>query len=155
MFAKKSKKLLYISTALMIVGLAAVITVYAAVTLGTITGNTVTVGGVTSGTITYNTQADGSGTWSTTLQPSSSWYAKLTVNGGYTGPVVITWQLESYASGSWANAGAPVTTSVTLTGATQDIYATANGAITNNLDWSTLATTGGSYRLTAVIASAP
>ena len=46
------------------------------------------------------------------------------------GPVTITWQLQSYATGTWANvSGATVTTTVTLTGAAQDVYASADGDI--------------------------
>ena len=156
--SNKSRKLLFVATALTILALASVLTVYAAVLLGTINGGAVTVGGVTTGTITYSTVADGSGSWTTTLDPDTgSWYTKLEVNGGYTGPVTVTWQLQSYATGSWVDVGAAtVSTSTSLTGsAGQVIYATATGVVTSNHDWHTEAGAGGTYRVIATINSAP
>ena len=153
---KKSKKLLFVATTLMIIGLASVITVYAAVFLGTINGDAVTVHGVATGTITYNPAVDGSGSWTTNLEPSGSWYTKLSLNAGYAGPVTIAWQLQSYATGSWANVGgATVSTSITLTGSAQEVYATANGLIASNHDWSAQASSGRTYRVIATINSAP
>ncbi len=153
---KKSRKLLLITTVLTIVALATVLVVYAAVSLGTINGGSVTVGGVTSGTIAYSTDNDPSGTWTSTLsQPSGSWYAQLTVDS-YQGPVTITWQLQSYGTGSWEPvSGATTSTTVTLTGALQYVYASSNGGNTGNLDWSTVVPGGGTYRVTANVASAP
>jgi hypothetical protein len=151
---KKSRKVLVVTTALTIVALASVLVAYA-VTIGTYTGGNVTVGGVTSGTITYNNNLDGSGTWSTTLSPGSSWYTKLSVTGGFTGPVTVTWQLQSFATGSWVDvSGATVTTSISLTGTAQDIYATTNGLISGNHDWSGQASSGGTYHVIATVASA-
>ena len=155
---KKSKKLLFVATALTILSLASVLTVYAAVLLGTINGGAVTVGGVASGTITYNTVDDGTGTWTTNLdQPSGAWYSKLSVTGGYTGPVTITWQLQSFATGSWANVGgAFVTTSgISLSGGAQDFYAKADGTLLGSRNWALDATAGGTYRVIATINSAP
>lgn len=155
---KKSKKLLFVATALTILSLASVLTVYAAVLLGTINGGAVTVGGVTSGTITYNTADDGTGTWNPNLEPSGAWYTRLIVTGGYVGPVTITWQLQSYATGSWANVGgATVTTNViTLDGGSQTFYAIADGVtLLGSRNWSLDATTGGTYRVIATINSAP
>ncbi len=154
---KKSRKLLFVSTAITILALTSVLTVYAAVLLGTINGGAVTVGGVTSGTITYNTADDGSGSWTTTLSPAGSWYTKLALTGGYTGPVTIVWQLQSYATGSWADVpSATVTTSgITLNGGAQSVYAKADGTLLGSRDWSLDATSGGTYRVTATINSAP
>jgi hypothetical protein len=156
-YEKRSRKLFFVATAVTILALSSVLAVYAAVLLGTINGGNVTVAGVTSGTITYNTAADGSGSWTTTLEPAaSSWYTKLALTGGYSGPVTITWQLQSYATGSFANVGgATVTTTITLTGSAQGVYATANGAISGNHDWHTEASSGGTYRVIATINSAP
>jgi hypothetical protein len=154
-YAKKSRKLFFVATALTIIALASVLTA-AAVFLATIEGGIVTVVGVTTGTINYTTTADGSGSWTTTLEPAgASWYTKLAINGGYTGPVTITWQLQSFATGSWANVGSPVTTTITLTGAAQTVYATANGGISSNHDWRTEASSAGQYKLIATINSAP
>jgi hypothetical protein len=152
---KKSRKLLFIATVLTILSLVSVLGVYAAVLLGTINGGNVTVGGVTSGTITYNPNLDGTGTWSATLEPTSAWYTKLSLPGTYTGPVTILWQLQTFATGSWASVGgATVTTTITLSGV-QDIYATPTGVIGANHDWSAQASTGGQYRVIATINSAP
>ena len=115
---KRSRKLLLITTALTIASLGSVLFVYAAVTLGTFTGGNVTVTGVTTGTIEYNTAKTVDG-WTTTLQPGSSWYAELLIGSSstYHGPVTVTWQLQSYATGVWANDGSPlVTTGVSLAG---------------------------------------
>ena len=48
---RRSKKFFYITTAITIIALASVLTVSAAVLLGTITGGDVTVHGVADGTI--------------------------------------------------------------------------------------------------------
>jgi len=152
---KKSRKLLVVTTVLTIVALASVLTAYAVVLLGTINGGTVTVGGVATGTINYS--FDNSTGWTTPLSVSSgSWYAELTINAGYAGPVTITWQLQSDASGSWAPvSGATVTTTgLILTGTGQTVYASTSGAQASNQDWSTLTTGSGAYRVTAVVNSA-
>ena len=60
-YPKKSRKLLLVSTALMIITLASILTVYASVVLGTFNGNSFTVNNVTAGTVTYS--ADGSTGW--------------------------------------------------------------------------------------------
>jgi hypothetical protein len=157
--SKKSKKLLIVATTLMVIALASVLTVYAAVVIGTINGGAVTVGGVTTGTITYSTTgADGTGPWTPTLDSGTgSWHTKLALDGGYVGPVTISWQLQSYATGSWEPVGTPaVSTSITLTGsAGQIVYATTTGVITasNNHDWHLEATAGGTYRVVAQISS--
>ena len=122
----------------------------------TSTGGNVTVIGVTSGTIYYANTNTGSPTWTTTLTPTGSWYAELVIASGsaYKGPVTITWQLQTDASGSWANVGSPVVTSgVSLTGGSQTIYAATDGTLAGAYDWSQIAT-GGTYQLTAVVASA-
>lgn len=151
---KRSQKLLFITTALTILALSIVI-VTASVLLGTINGGIVTVGGVTSGTIAYSNDNSPGGTWSASLQPNGSWFAKLSVST-YHGPVIITWQLQSYATGSWVDVtGKTASTSVTLTGTAQDVYASNNGDNTGNHDWSEDTSTGGSFRVTATVASAP
>lgn len=156
---RRSKKFLFVSTAITIIALASVLTVSAAVLLGTINGGSVTVHGDATGTITYSTTFDGNGDtdWDTTLVAvtGGSWFTKLEVDAGYSGPVTITWQLESYATGSWVSEGTPIVTSFTLDGDGNDVYATANGAVTNNHDWSTTATSGqATYRVVVTISSA-
>jgi hypothetical protein len=151
---KRSRKLLLISTAVTILSLASVLTVYAAVFLGTYYGDAVTVHGVASGTIKYNIIDDGSGTWTTNLEPSGAWYTQLDLTGGYTGPVTITWQLQSYATSSWVNVpSATVTTSIILNGGAQDVYAKADGTLSGSRNWALDATTGGTYRVIATINS--
>ena len=153
---KRSKKLLFISTALTILALSSVLTVYAAVFLGTINGDAVTVHGVASGIIKYNTVDDGTGTWQTNLEPSGAWYTQLALDGGYSGPVSIIWQLQSYATGTWVNVGgATVTTTITLTGEAQLVYAKADGTLLGSRNWALDATSGGTYRVIATINSAP
>ena len=152
---RRSKKFLIVSTAITIIALASVLTVSAAVLLGTINGGNVTVAGVASGQITYGTTADGSGGWSDTLEISTgSWYTKLSVDAGYSGPVTITWQLQSYATGTWTNAGSTTTTTCTLSGSGDILYATTDGTITGNRDWSQTATSQATYRVIATISSA-
>src|SRR5208283_1088942 len=119
---KKSRKVLFIATVLTIIALASVLFVYAAVTLFTVTGGNVTVLGVTTGTIEY-AASNTSPTWTTTLTSNSTWYAELVIGSGstYKGPVTVTWQLNSYATGAWEPVeGATITTSVlTLLGGSQ------------------------------------
>lgn len=161
-FDKKSRKLLLITTSLTVVALALTIAALAsvlgtnAVTVATYTGGDITVGGITSGTITYNANADGLGTWSSTLQPSSSWYAKLAIGSGYSGSLTVTWQLQNEtAPSTWANInGATVTTTITPSGSAQEVYATANGDIAGNRDWSLDANGEGTYHVIATIAPA-
>jgi hypothetical protein len=154
MYTRKSRKLLLISTALMIIALGSVLTVYAAV-LGTFNGSSFTVNNVTAGTVNYS--ADGSTGWSTTITAfdvGGHLYAQFALTStSYSGSATVTWQLQKDDSG-WANVGSPVTTTVSLTGSAQTIYATANGASTGNHDWGTDISTGGSYRVIATIATA-
>jgi len=155
---KKSRKMLFIVTALTIAALASVLMVYAAVTLFSVTGGSVTVTGVTTGTIEYSSSNTvGGSPWSTTLSVSNgSWYAELIVSTSSTfkGPVTVTWQLQSDASGTWTNDGSAVTTDVTLTGGTQTIYASTTGVLSGNQDWSQIDATPTMYQLVAVVASA-
>jgi len=159
-FEKKSRKLLLITTAITIVALALTTAAFASVlavyttNLETYTGDNVTVGGVTSGTITYNTNADGIGTWSSILQPSSFWYAKLAIGSGYSGSVTITWQLQNEtAPSTWTNVnGATVTTTITPSGSAQVIYATPDGGVAGNRDWSLDVKSEGMYHVIATVA---
>ena len=158
---KKSRKLLLIATVLTIAALASVLVVYASVTLFTTTGGPVTVLGVTSGQIEFATSNTGTPTWSTALSVSgTSWYAEIVIGSGstYKGPVTISWQLQSYETGSWVNDGSPVvtgvTTSVSLTGGTQTIYASPDGLLSDATNWNTVDSTATTYQIVATVASA-
>jgi hypothetical protein len=122
-YARKSRKLLFIATALTIISLASLLTVYAAV-LGTFNGNAFTVNNVTSGTVTYS--SDGSTGWGASPAPfnvGNQLYSRFELSStSYTGPSIITWQLQQDNSG-WTNVGSPVTTTISLTGSAQTIYA--------------------------------
>jgi hypothetical protein len=155
---KRSKKLLITATTLTVVTLAIIVSVYAVAILGTFQGGTVSVGGVSSGTISYSADNVAGGTWTVTLQVSSAsdpWYAKIQV-GGYTGPVTITWQLQVLtAPSTWTNvSGATVTTTTSLTGASQTIYASSDGSIGANQNWGSDCSTNGTYSLTVTVDSA-
>lgn len=156
---KKSRKLLFIVTSITIVALGLTITALASV-LGAsafnpekYTGGNVSVGGDTSGTITYNPNVDGVGIWTQTLQTSGSWYARLAIGNGYSGFITIKWQLQrETAPSTWATInGATLTTTITPSGSAQVVYATANGEITGNRDWSLYANGEGIYHVIATI----
>jgi hypothetical protein len=156
---KKSRKLLFIATALTIAALISVLGTYAAILLGQFNGGVVTIGGVSSSSIvTYCTTNNATATWTPTLQestPGSAWYARLEVSGGYAGNVSITWQLQQNSGTGWTGVtDASVTTYVVLTGSSQDVYASSDGTITNNQNWGTFTTSGGSYRVTATVDAA-
>ena len=149
---KKSRKLLFVATTITILALSSVLAVYAAVLLGTFTGGTVTVGGVVTGTPKYSSTTDGpTGDWQLNLQIvslSTPWYTKLDLNAGYSGRVEVIWLLESDASGLWTDVtDATITTYPVLSGDGQAVYA--------NQNWATFATEAGSYRVIAVVNSAP
>ncbi len=155
---KRSKKLLITATTLTVVTLAIIVSVYAVAILGTFQGGTVSVGGVSSGTISYSSDNTVGGTWAPSLQVSSStdpWYAKIQVSG-YTGPVTITWQLQvQSAPSTWTNVpGAAVTTTTSLTGTSQTIYASTDGSIGSNQNWGSDCSTNGTYSITVTVDSA-
>jgi len=158
-FEKKSRKLLLISTSITIIALALTIAAFASVlganapSLETYTGGNISVGGVTSGTIEYNPNADGAGTWSPALQPSGSWYARIAIGNGYSVPITIKWQLQrETAPSTWTNInGVNITTTLTPSGSAQVVYATANGDIAGNRDWSQYANSEGVFHVIATI----
>jgi len=155
---KRSRKTLLIATALMVIALAAVVTVYAAAILGTFQGGPVSVGNISSGTVQYCPINDTNGTWTTTLQVSDStspWYTRIQLSG-YTGPVTISWQLqEETGPSTWtAVPTATLTTTVSLTGSVQYVYASTDGGIAGNQDWSTYCPDNGTYCLTVTVDSA-
>ncbi len=157
---KKTQKMLIATIVIMLIAMTSLLIVFAAV-LGTFNGNAVTVNDVASGTVKYST--DGGTTW--TASPSAinvadSLYARSEVSSSsYAGPATVTWQLQQDISGTWTNInGATVSTTVTLTGSSQTIYAsddgTSGGNLTPNFNWGTDISAGGSYRVSATVASA-
>ena len=108
--------------------------------------------------VTYSSDNNPSGTWSTTLttDPGNSWYTRLEITGGYTGSATVSFQLQEQTDSTWQNTGSPVVTTsgVTITGSAQTIYASSDGGNSNNFDWSTIATSGGTYRVVATVNSA-
>jgi hypothetical protein len=131
--------------------------VVAAVTIGTFTGDEVTVGGVAASSVSYSLN---NSTYTTTLEPgsaSTSWYTRLEIGaGGYNGPVTITWQLEQKTGPSYweAVSGASTTTTVTLSGSAENIYASTDGESITNYDWSYDVAAPGTYRVVASVESA-
>jgi hypothetical protein len=152
MFERKSKKLLIVSTALMVLALSSVLVVYA-VSLGTFIGNPVTVNDVAAGSVKYSTDGSSYSADISAFNVGGHLYARfeLTSNTA-TGSGTVTWQLQKN-TGSWVDVDSPVISTVTLTGGAQTIYASANGNSTSNTDWGSLITTGGSYRVTATLAT--
>ena len=150
----KSRKGFMTLTLLTIVSIALVVVAYAAVTIGTFTGGDVTVLGTATGNVRYSITNEEGASWTAALTPgSASWYTRLEIGADtYTGPVTITWQLQQN-TGSWVDLGSPTTTSITLTGNAQNVYASTDGLITSNRDWKLTATETGTYRVVATIAS--
>jgi hypothetical protein len=151
----RSQKGFVAITLITVLAIAFVIIAYAAL-LNTFTGGQVVVGTV-AGNVWYSTNNAAAGPWTSTLtvgSNSSSWYSMVNFTSGYTGQVKITWQLEKMDT-DWANvSGAKVTTTVTLTGSVgQPVYASGDGSITTNRNWSQIpgATVNGEYRIEAYI----
>ena len=153
---KKSRKLLFVATTLMIIALASVLTVYAAFTF-TIAGTAVTVTDVGTGTVYYSTDGTTYDTSSSGFNVGGNWFARILTSTTYTKSVTITWQLQKdNGSGTFIDvSGKTATTTVTLTGPGQIIYASDDGASTGNHNWGNDITTGGSYKITATFNSAP
>jgi hypothetical protein len=160
-YRNKSKRRLFVLTALTVVAIASVLTVYA-VTIGTFQGGEVTIGVVDSSTaVTYSLDNNEAGTWTDTIEPSgssSSWYSRLEISAGdYSGPVTITWQLQQKTGPTtWTDvAGGDTTTTITLSGGAENVYATNDGAWSaSNYDWSTDVSAAGTYRVVATVESA-
>lgn len=155
MNVNKSQRTFVGVTLATVLAVAVVLIVYAAV-LGTLFGGEVTVGGIT-GNVGYSL-TNATGTWTATLSVSGTgieWYARLNTTGSeYEGPVTISWQLQQKnGGGGWDNLGSPTTTSITLTTSAQTIYASSDGDISTNRDWSIDAVTTASYRVVASISS--
>jgi hypothetical protein len=153
---KKSRKLLLVATTLMIIAMASVLTVYATVLFGPFTGGTVTVGGVSSGSISYSGTNDVGATWTSTLSAATGadWFAMLEITGGYHGSATVTFQLQQNTGSGWSNFGTAFTTgTITLSGSSQNIYASSDGTITGNKNWGT-GLTGAAYQIIVTVNSA-
>jgi len=150
---EKSQRAFVGVTLIAVLAIAAVLIVYAAI-LGSLQGGEVTVGGVT-GNIEYRL-TNATGVWSQTLEVSGTgvpWYARMNTTGNeYIGPIKVTWQLQKW-SGSWANEGATTITNTSLTASPKTIYASSNGDISTNRDWSITANAKASYRVIVTIES--
>ena len=149
-YGNKSKRRLFALTAITVVAIASILTVYA-VTIGTFQGGEVTIGGVASSTVMYSLD-NLAGPYTTTLEPSgtsTSWFTRLEIGAGsYNGPAQLTWQLQQEtAPSTWTDvSGAYTTTDITLSGNAEEVY--------SNYDWSSDVTTPGTYRVVATVESA-
>jgi hypothetical protein len=134
-----------------VLAILAVIAVYAAVFLGSFQGGEVTIGGMGSASITYSANNVDPGSWTPTLSvsPSGAWYSRLEVAaGGYEGPVNITWTLQQENS-TWQDVpSATMSMSIVLNGSiSQNVYASSDGTIANNMNWGSYTSTNGTYRV--------
>jgi hypothetical protein len=114
----------------------------------------VTVGGVASSTVTYSLDNTG---FSSTVNPSTTgtpWYTRLEISAGdYSGPVTITWQLEKKDGQSSWTPVSTTTTTVTLQGVAENIYASGDGSSASNYNWADDVGTAGTYHVIATVES--
>lgn len=152
---KKSRKLLLVATALTIIAMASILTVYAAF-LVTFNGNAVNVNDIASGNVMYST--DGGSTFGASpseFNVGNSLYTRFElISTSYSESATVTWHLQKNNLGSWDNVGSPKSTTVSSLAADQIIYVSDDGEALNNFNWGTLISTGGSYRVTATVTSA-
>ncbi len=153
------KKLLAV-TLVTVLSIVAVVSVYA-ILIGSFTGGEVNVIGTGSGDVVYSLTNADPGTWLSTISPANtsvSWYSRLNIGASvYTGPVTITWQLQTKTGTStWADvSGATTSTSMVLSGSAQNIYATSDGLFgASNHNWQTEATAAGTYRVVVTVNTA-
>jgi hypothetical protein len=145
-------------TLVTVLSIVVVVSVYA-VLIGTFTGGDVTVGGMGLANVRYSSDNTEAGTWTPTLSPTGTgvpWYSRLEIPAaGYSGPVTITWHLEQ-KNATWTDVpSASTSTSMLLTGGTQNIYATTNGLwAAGNQDWGANSTQAGTYRVIVDVQSA-
>ena len=146
----QSKKAYLVAALLTVVALSSIVVAYAEVTVGSVAP--------LQGTVRYSLDNAEAGTWNTTLTPngpSDAWYSRLELNSaGYNGLVTITWKLQQKTGFSdWSDVpGAAISTSIVLSGNTQNAYATSNGSYgSGNHDWGQDITTSGTYRVVVTI----
>jgi len=138
-------------TLLTVLAVATVFMVYAAV-LMTLFGTTVTVS-ETGGSMQYNKNNTSNSTWASslsTINNGTAWYARINITGAAQQAVTINWVLQKDISG-WTDQSIPVNTTITLAVGDNTIYATSTGVFSSNYNWGQLTTSGGSYRVKAVI----
>jgi hypothetical protein len=114
----------------------------------------VTVGGLADSTVTYSLDNTA---FSSSVSPSTAgtpWYTRLEISDGdYTGPVTITWQLEKLDDLlSWTPVST-TTTTVTLQGIAENIYASSDGSSGSNYNWADDVDTKGTYHVIATVES--
>ncbi len=156
-YEKKSKKLLFIATALTTVALVSVGVTFAAIS-ATFHGQEVTVNDVVQGSVKYSIDETN---WGTTIptfdQGTGQWFARFDVSSAtYSGTATVTFALEKSTDGG---ASYPTTvttfavTGFTLTGSSI-IYATNNGLATGTYhNFSDDISAGGTYRISVTVAS--
>jgi hypothetical protein len=134
--------------------------VVAAVTIGIFEGGDVTIS-VEGGTSSVMYSLDNiNGPWTATLEAANttiSWFTMLDVSADeMVGPVTITWELEQKTGpATWTPvSGATTTTTVSLTGSAQEVYASVDGSVTGNHDWSGDVPAAGTYHVVATVESA-
>jgi hypothetical protein len=110
------------------------------------------------GTVTYSPDNAENGMWSTTLtisNPSDPWYSRMEINSaGFDRHVTVIWQLQQKTDfASWtAVSGAVISTSITLSGGAQNVYATNDGAYSSsNHEWGQNSVKSGTYRVVATL----
>lgn len=147
---RKLKKALIVS----IIALSLLVAVVLAVQLGVFYGGPVTTIEL-EGEITYSPTNSSVATWTLTLSnvpAGDDWFSRFEVQaGGYVGPVTITWVLQEEISSVWTDTAFSETTTFTLSGAVQNIYASSNGAIGTNWNWGLNTTTVGTWRIVASV----
>jgi hypothetical protein len=137
----KSQRSFVAVTLITLLALAMVLIVYATI-LGTFTGGNVEVVSI-QGDVYYS--LDNSTGWALTLSNlpvNDPWYARFNVTStdGYSGGVQVTWNLHKGGS-SFHN----VTSSFTLSGSAEAIYASSNGLQAANYDWGQNSTAADTY----------
>ena len=145
----RSRKAILVVTLLIIV-CSAVVATYAEVGVGNVSQ--------LQGTVTYSPDNAENGMWSTALtvsNPSYPWYSRLEINSAaFNRHVTVIWQLQQKTDfSSWtAVSGAAISTSITLSGGVQNVYATDDGAhSSSNHEWGQNAVKSGTYRVVATL----
>ena len=148
---KKTQRTFLAVTLVTVIAVTTVFMVYAAV-LSTLFGSTVTVS-ETGGSMQYNLYGDNNSTWLASL-PSinngTEFYARINITGAAAQDVTINWVLQKDVSG-WTDQSTPVSTTMTLLAGSNTIYVTTDGLFTSNYNWGQLTSSGGSYRVKAVV----
>lgn len=147
---EKMRKILVVALAITIT-LAASAGIYAlGVHLGIFYGGPVQTVEV-EGTVAYSETNSTTATWTpelTNIAAGSPWYARFNVTGdGYSGVVTLTWVLQEKVSGVYTDTAYTVSTTVTLSGSPQFVYASAAGSIGTNKNWGIHTTKAATWRV--------